>query len=132
MAATHDLHLLESEENDIRWAANEDAQQERIRLINQVTELVAENLRLKKAIQELSREVDKRAEPNPNGTIAARLNWWKDRCDELHECRSIAIKLAKHGSAFRLSDAAEWAQAVIDLKKMASTPNTAPDLKPAK
>ena len=49
MAATHDLPLLESEENDIRWAANEDAEQERIRLINQVTQLITENLRLKNA-----------------------------------------------------------------------------------
>lgn len=23
-------------------------------------------------------------EPNPNGSTHARLNWWKDRCDELH------------------------------------------------
>jgi hypothetical protein len=52
MAATHDLHLLESEENDIRWAANEDAEQARIRLINEVTQLITENLRLKKAIRE--------------------------------------------------------------------------------
>lgn len=52
MATTHDLSLLESEENDIRWAANEDAEQERIRLINQVTQLITENLRLKKAIRE--------------------------------------------------------------------------------
>jgi hypothetical protein len=35
-------------------------------------------------LRELNREVDKRAEPNPNGTIAAQLNWWKERCDELH------------------------------------------------
>ena len=30
-------------------------------------------------------ETDLTAEPNPAGTIAARLNYWKQRCDELHE-----------------------------------------------
>ena len=30
-------------------------------------------------------ELDMRAEPNPNGTIAARMNWWKIRCDELSD-----------------------------------------------
>jgi len=49
MAATHCLHLLESEKNDIRWAANEDAEQARIKLINEMTQwreianLLAEN-----------------------------------------------------------------------------------------
>jgi hypothetical protein len=52
MAETHDLHLLESEENDIRWAANADAENARIKLVNQVTQLITENLRLKKAIRE--------------------------------------------------------------------------------
>lgn len=52
MAETHCMHLLESEENDIRWAANEDAEQARLKLINEVTQLIGENLRLKKAIRE--------------------------------------------------------------------------------
>lgn len=29
------------------------------------------------------KETDLRAEPNPAGTIAARLNFWKVRCEEL-------------------------------------------------
>ena len=29
------------------------------------------------------KEADLRAEPNPAGTIAARLNFWKVRCEEL-------------------------------------------------
>lgn len=36
----------------LRSLANEDAEQERIRLINQVTQLITENLRLKKSIRE--------------------------------------------------------------------------------
>jgi hypothetical protein len=52
MSETHGVLLLESEESDIRWAANEDAENERIKLINQVTQLISENLRLKKAIRE--------------------------------------------------------------------------------
>ena len=49
MAATHGLHLLESEESDIRWAANEDSEKSRINLINEMTQwreianLLAEN-----------------------------------------------------------------------------------------
>ena len=49
MAATHDLMLIESEESDIRWAANEDAEKTRINLINEMTQwreianLLAEN-----------------------------------------------------------------------------------------
>ena len=50
MAETHDLMLLESEESDIRWAANEDAENERIKLVNQVTQLISENLMLKKRV----------------------------------------------------------------------------------
>jgi hypothetical protein len=38
---------------------------------------------LERELNDLKREVDLRAEPKPSGTIAARLNWWKRRCDEL-------------------------------------------------
>ena len=32
-------------------------------------------------IREIQRETDQRAEPSPSGTLAARCNYWKDRCD---------------------------------------------------
>ncbi len=56
MAETHNLMLLESEESDIRWAANEDAENERIKLINQVTQLISENLMLKKRVAAMPNE----------------------------------------------------------------------------
>lgn len=56
MAETHGLSLLESEISDIMWAANKDAEQSRMRLANQVTETVAENLLLKKAIRQTLEE----------------------------------------------------------------------------
>jgi hypothetical protein len=56
MADTHGLILLESEIADIMWAANKDAEQTRMILANQVTELVTKNLRLKKAIRQTLEE----------------------------------------------------------------------------
>lgn len=56
MAATHDLHLLESEESDIRWAANEDAEKTRINLINELTTanaIISEHQRGDKMLCEL-------------------------------------------------------------------------------
>jgi hypothetical protein len=38
---------------------------------------------LAKAKSALTKEKDMRAEPDPNGTMAARVNFWKQVCDEL-------------------------------------------------
>jgi len=37
------------------------------------------------AVRALLSEVDPRKEPDPCGTISARLRWWMDRCDELSD-----------------------------------------------
>lgn len=34
-------------------------------------------------VERLRAEIDTSAEPDPNGTLAAKHNWWKDRCDKL-------------------------------------------------
>ena len=38
MSETYGLHLIEAEESDIRWAANEDAEKTRMNLINEIVQ----------------------------------------------------------------------------------------------
>ena len=44
-------------------------------------------------LRELDAETDLRAEPDPNGTIAARVNWWKRCCDDLQNSTYHGNKL---------------------------------------
>jgi hypothetical protein len=50
-----------------------------------VPRLAAHGKTQSEAVRKLLSEVDLRKKPDPAGTISARLNWWKARCDELSD-----------------------------------------------
>ena len=78
MAATHDLHLLESEEHDIMHAANEDAELTRRNLINQLTELQRELNDLRKTAGIVADWLERSHQINPADMVSRNMDLAKE------------------------------------------------------